>query len=218
MLKPTDMKTAVLSNLNSRGVARRLPQVRGALSACADVDHYVTEDEYAMSAALDAADLRANDLLVVHGGDGTAQRVLTWFAEHLLTRDWPRLALLPSGSTNMSAYDVNRHRRFSRCLQELQWALEHHHDLPLQRRTPVAVAGHFERQLGFFFGSGSIVQGIEYFHAHVAKRGARHEAGAGLALLRTVLGIARKQAPFDQVMQMRFCGDSEPIAIRRLGN
>jgi hypothetical protein len=56
---------------------------------------------------------------------------------------------------------------------------------------------------GLFFGIGTIVQGIEYFHERVRHRGGGHELGAGAALVRTLWGIARHQPPFSHPLEVR---------------
>jgi hypothetical protein len=63
-------------------------------------------------------------------------------------------------------------------------------------------------QYGFFFGAGTIVQGIEYFHRRIQPGGGRHELGAGLALLRTAWGIARRQPPFAEPLQLSLPAES----------
>ena len=57
-------------------------------------------------------------LLVLAGGDGTLQRTLTEALEHTPASALPPIAVLPAGRTNMTAADLNRHRRFAHCAQD----------------------------------------------------------------------------------------------------
>src|SRR5690606_9145379 len=53
-----------------------------------------------------------------------------------------------------------------------------------------------------FFGMGTIVRGIEYFHARIRDSGGAHELGAGVALARAVWGIARREPPFAEPLMV----------------
>jgi hypothetical protein len=55
---------------------------------------------------------------------------------------------------------------------------------------------------GLFFGIGTIVQGVEYFHQRVRRHSGGHELGAGAALVRTLWGIARQQPPFSLPLEV----------------
>lgn len=57
-----------------------------------------------------------------------------------------------------------------------------------------------QKTYGAFFGTGLIVQGIQFCHDFVYKTGMRSELGAGMALIRAVWGIAFKQAPFEKAV------------------
>ena len=96
------MSTAVRSSgQNRRGLAIIEEAAKGA-----GIEHRVLADMADLLPAL--RDLAANDieLLVVNGGDGTLQAVLTAVLEDRPFDSLPFLAVLPRGMTNMSAYDV----------------------------------------------------------------------------------------------------------------
>ncbi len=64
------------------------------------------------------------DLLIVEGGDGTLQRVMTELLAKTPAAALPKVAVLPGGSTNMSAADINEHRGFRQCAVRLQSILQ----------------------------------------------------------------------------------------------
>ena len=95
-------------------------------------------------------DPTAYELLIVQGGDGTLQRVMTDLLTKVPMRALPPVAVLPAGRTNMSAADINRHRRFPDCIATLRRLLDrasaprHRPSAPVGRGRP----GAFHPPLG----------------------------------------------------------------------
>jgi len=156
--------------------------------------------------ALADAALSATDILLVSGGDGTIQHALSW----LLHGERPGLspeksalplvALLPAGSTNMTVMDINVRRGWQRSLDSFLGHIDNSNRLAVRRRELINVRDGDRLHAGFFVGAGAIVRGIEYCNNVLWAGGAaRHERTAGLAMLRTIWGVLRKQPPFDAV-------------------
>jgi hypothetical protein len=57
-----------------------------------------------------ADDVRGAELIALFGGDGTMQITLSRLLEEIPTSELPPVALLPFGTTNMNAADINRAR------------------------------------------------------------------------------------------------------------
>ena len=155
----------------------------------------------------DLPDLAEYDLLIVEGGDGTLQRVMT----ELLTRSpavaLPKVAVLPGGSTNMSAADINKHRGFRRCAARLKGILRGAPQPPAQCRPLVCVqpsAGDCGRRYGWFFGIGAVCSGIRRWSDN--RPGSRLQASwsTARALLREFRGPLRPQ-------QVRLDGQQRPV-------
>jgi hypothetical protein len=137
-------------------------------------------------------------LIIVDGGDGTVQRVLT-----SLVRDdhepMPPLALLPRGTTNMTAADCGLRRGDAASLRRLLEAarsgtLASH----ILRRRLLAVEGAADRagvQRGFFFGMAGIVDAIRLCKQAVHRRGFAGEAASLLTLARLLGGWAMGRRP-----------------------
>lgn len=222
------MKILVLSNPGAARARRGIPALREALPASDGVAHHVTEDPAALPALLCHDRWEPDDLLVLNGGDGTVQHALTLLLAGCPTPRLPRLACLPGGTTNMTAFDLNAHRRFAPCLETLRQAARPGAGPMPAPRSVVRVSapgGAAGGRCGLFFGAGTIVQGIEYFHARIRRNGGGHEMGAGAALLRALWGIARQQPPFDaplavalrapELLPGQGCGP-RPVAVRLL--
>lgn len=132
----------------------------------------------------DLPDTAEYDLLIVEGGDGTLQRVMTELLAKTPASALPKVAVLPGGSTNMSAADINEHRSFRQCAARLHSILEGAPQPLAQRRPLVSVqpsqrqegasdlpansppnrtnpsASGRGRRYGWFFGIGAVCSGI----------------------------------------------------------
>lgn len=151
-------------------------------------------------------------LLVVDGGDGTVQAVVTELLRRLPPDQLPPLAVLPSGSTNMTARDLGSGTHWNTAARSLlalrdaepeAWAITRRAALRIARDDTEAV------DHGFFLGTGSIVRGIEFWHEEMAKGGRLGEWGAGLALARAAWGIWRRQPPFADPARYRLVVDGD---------
>ena len=201
-------RIAILSNAGSGRNARKAALIEsfGGLTA---VHQEVTRSAADLPRALEALLARNPSVLAINGGDGTVHAVLTALGD----RPAPPLAVLPAGSTNMTAHDLRCGGRLSRRRRALL-ALR---DLPRETwptlsRPPLALRCPDGRELrGFFFGMGMIVRGIEYWHASLRHGGGAGEWAAGAALLRVALGMLRREAPFDTPAQLPAMLDGDPL-------
>lgn len=128
------------------------------------------------------------DIIIVLGGDGTLQVVLDALAEAGGTP--PLLAIIPCGTTNMTALDVGCRGAPLPLLARLRRHIEGHEPVPVIRRSVLRVARHSLPALhGMFFGMGVITTGVRYFRERVRGAGLTGEGAAGFAALRALLGL-----------------------------
>ena len=154
------------------------------------------------------------ELLGINGGDGTVHLVLTALLHAADGRPLPTLALLPGGTTSMSARGVNGGVvPFDRALDTLLTALAGEHAGHPRHLVKVHAIGA-AAQLGMCFGMGAIVRGIEYCHERIYSLGLRDEWAAFVALLRAGWGIARREAVFADGVPLDLTIDSEPHSAR----
>lgn len=133
------------------------------------------------------------DLLAVAGGDGTVQCVLSHVMLDNLFAQPPILALVPTGSTNMTGHDVGhvnvrRHGWQALCA----WARQpdearHVQSRPVLRIQPGNQAKPF---CGMFFGAGAIHHAVQYTQKQLHSVGLRGEIGPGFAFLRFLKAVA----------------------------
>jgi len=187
---------AILTNTANR-YNRAHPDVEAdILAALPGARHIATRGTADIAPALDRLIADQCRLLVLNGGDGTVQKVLTELLERAPADAWPTLAILPGGTTNMTARSINgRALSFRRALDALARQVASG-QAPIERPALVAEQPSGTRLAGFFWGMGAILRGIEYCQNTVYGTGIGGEQASGVALVRTVFGIARRQPPF----------------------
>jgi hypothetical protein len=165
-----------------------------------------------VSAALADFASRRVDLLVVNGGDGTVQAVLTTLFNHRPFGTLPLLSVLQSGTTSMTARDVGFTGSRARSLKKLfRWAATGEGNPRLIERPVLQVSapGH-QTRYGMFFGASAIYQGIQYFHRKVNTKGLRGEIGPGLTILRFLWSAVRRGSDFIPPVPVTVAVDDDP--------
>jgi diacylglycerol kinase family enzyme len=145
-------------------------------------------DPVGIHAAVREVLVQGADIIIVLGGDGTLQAVLDSLAQAGGTP--PHLAIVPCGTTNMTALDLGCGDSPTRMLARLRRRIEGHEPVPVIRRSVLRVSRHSLPALhGMFFGMGIITAGVRYFREHVRGTRLSGEKAAGYAALRTLLGL-----------------------------
>ena len=155
---------------------------------------------------------RGVELVVVNGGDGTVQAVLTALFHCRPFEKLPLLAVLQSGTTSMTARDVGFSGSPVKALENIfRWADSGVGDpLVLQRPVlQVQAPGHHPRY-GMFFGTAGIYQGIQYFHRNVNTKGLKGELGPGLTIARFLWAAAFRRNDFISSVPIAVAVDDNP--------
>jgi diacylglycerol kinase (ATP) len=181
------MITNPLSGGNRKGIG----EVRRFLSRnpgihCAEA---VTPED--VNAALADFSGRNIDLLVVNGGDGTVQSVLTALYGRALFPRPPILALLRAGTASMLARDVGVAGEPSAGLAKIRaWSMDSGRNGSLIHERPVLRVSQEEGSepvCGMFFGAGAIPLAIDICHGSMNPNKVRGELMPGLILARHLL-------------------------------
>ncbi|HEV2596502.1 MAG TPA: diacylglycerol kinase family protein [Sphingomicrobium sp.] len=100
-------RIALLSNPKSTGNIAQLPRIRAYCADHPEIFHYEVEQATQIGEAMiSIAHIRPR-ILVINGGDGTVQAVLTELRNgHHFGDTPPPVAVLPSGKTNLIALDL----------------------------------------------------------------------------------------------------------------
>lgn len=183
------MRVGVLNNLRAGKKDSRVGQVLEVLDDYPEVLHIETSSGALVPDALSTFAAEDVELLVLNGGDGTVQRVLTAL---LPTRGWrPMLAPIRGGRTNMTAQDLGAHRRAETGLAGLLEAVRNGSvsERIVERSVLRADLGAGEGvKYGMFFGAGMLHRAIELSHRVFTPGRQQGTFGSGIL---TALLIAR---------------------------
>ena len=173
------MRIGVVNNLRAGKSQEQVSRMLGFLRSHPDVLHVETETADVMPEALAELARQEVDCLVVNGGDGTLQYVLTEILGSGVFGDRvPLVAPLRAGRTNMSAMDLVAD---SDPLRGLESLIECAEDGRIAERVEprrvlrVSYGYGIQRaaQYGMFFGAGIIKRAIELNHRLFDKEGQR---------------------------------------------
>jgi hypothetical protein len=125
------------------------------------------------------------ELIVVNGGDGTVQAVMTGMFGTAHEEPVPLMLVLPGGTTNMTALDIGGPKeppaqtleRFLVSAKQgrLPATLVQRPVIKMQRGTDPAL-------WGMFFGAGAVYHGVNFCRRYVHRIGLKGEIGPGLAM------------------------------------
>lgn len=183
-------KVGLISNPRSLRNRRRLIEIREALAGNPDVAHVTTGASEELGEVLADFASRGIDLLVINGGDGTVQNVLTRLFEERPFETPPYLAILPRGTANTTAADVGLRGSVAAALSRVIRAAcdgtltEHLVERPVLRVEDLAGGA----QHGMMFGAGAVHDAIELCHREVYARGLKGEVGMGVTLAAVLIG------------------------------
>lgn len=183
-------KTAIVLNPRSGRLRKRMDSIRrlAALIPGAVVHEAASLAE--LKRVIDELSAQAPDHLVIAGGDGTVQALLS----HLIVSGhWPSLPLIsivPGGTTNMTATDIGVTGSPEKYLKTLSQSLRTSSGIrlvtrPLLQITQANQPDHY----GMFFGIGIISRGAGYFHRHIKKSGLTGESASAIVILRLLAGL-----------------------------
>lgn len=142
------------------------------------------------------------NVLAVCGGDGTVQQVLNVILSPASPFvQAPTLAILPGGTTNMIAHDLNEG---SRPVAVLETILKHLDGKTLQTRLTsrpvIRLSGGdaISPAYGLFFGAAGIYEATMSNRRSIDRLGVRDGFGPGLRLFAILFKVATGRDPFPQ--------------------
>jgi diacylglycerol kinase family enzyme len=129
------------------------------------------------------------NLLIMAGGDGTVHSALTHL--FLLWRgELPAVAVIPCGTTNMTALDLGMRKKPLAGITLLRTGMARPGTLRYALRPVLCIdQGPLRRQFGMFFGCGLIPHGVKYFHNKVRQLGVTNEFAGGFVMLGYLCGL-----------------------------
>ena len=160
-------------------------ELAGLLKGDARVTVRVLEDFSDLRASLDEMAHEGVDELFISSGDGTVQAIQTEIAEHYAPKFMPRLALLPHGTTNMTAADLGFRNRNIKVQADFIATRE---PRLLARRPTLRVANPKDGKArhGMFLGTGAIWQATLFCQQAIHSVGLKGDAATFATLAAAV--------------------------------
>jgi Diacylglycerol kinase catalytic domain len=194
---------ALLSNPGSTGNVAMLPHIRNFCAHRADVFHYELENAEHIAEALESIARVKPKVLIVNGGDGTVQHVLTelYHGGHF-GKSPPPVAVLPNGKTNLIALDLgvtgDPIAALERILELAETGLQDH---IVQREMIALSKGDRDNRpvLGMFLGGAGFADTILYCRNTIyplgLPNGLSHFVAGAVVLFALLFNVRGKYLP-----------------------
>lgn len=177
-----------LSNPNSgKNKKDGLEKFVQAVNNHSSIRHVISSSEGEMKSALNSAKQSNIAIIIVNGGDGTLQSVLTYLKLKENLAYQPELVLLKAGTTSMGFGDVGFKREINKVLESINRYAAGENQYVKKKTRQVLRMTLTQEELslcGMFFGAGAIHSGILYCRQNMHTKGIRGELGPTMAMLR----------------------------------
>lgn len=202
-------RLGIITNYQAGRNRKRPERIRALVRASGAAAFNVTDLDSIRAATRQLAE-EGVDILAINGGDGTAHAVLT----RLMRRQsrLPLIAVIPGGTTNLTANDLSRVKSPEQALENLvaSAALSEEQMPRVQRRLLEVTIGETQPQYGLVLGAGAVLRGMEHFRDNVGARGFRGELASSFSLFRGLAGMAGGRTAWtdDHLADIRPVGES----------
>jgi diacylglycerol kinase (ATP) len=216
-------KIGLISNPRSRRNQRGPDEIGAVIAGAPDVLHVATDGSDALDEALLEFARQDVGVIVISGGDGTVQRVLTRLFEASYFERVPALAILRRGTANTTAADVGLRGKAASGLSRLLAAARDGMLADYVVERPILRIENIQAttpQRGMMFGAGAITDAIEFCCREIYARGLSGKVGMSVALASLLFGaVLRRRGKGvmrSHAVGVALNGDSEQHADRLL--
>ena len=182
-----ELKIAALSNpLSGRNKRGAFAKFKKLITKFSGIEHIAVSSPQEITRGLEQFKCANIDIIVVNGGDGTLQTVLTYLKKKENLDYSPELVLLPAGTTSMAYGDVGYRGNVENLLLRITASRGNVKGFTRLHRPVLRmnIAGMEKSICGMFFGAGAIYSGILYCRQKLHTKGVRGEIGPSIAMLR----------------------------------
>ncbi len=137
--------------------------------------------------------------LIIYGGDGTVDAVITIIREQRIFAEEPALILLHGGTTNMTIRDLGLK---AKKIKHVKRVLKNLNALKTTPRSPFKIEAKSLNQpvYGFFFGMGAIPRVIDYAKGKVHTKGFTGPVGESFLLMTVLKKLFMGQVANDDLL------------------
>lgn len=191
-------RVGVITNPRSHRMRKRLPAIREVLAAHPEVLQIETGAIADTSQILRELARREVDLIVLAGGDGTVQSVMTAILSERMFERLPALAILPAGMTNLIAINAGVSGTPESGLARLLADADGPATQRCIRRRILSVTQPGWRQpaRGMLLGTAGFYRGVMVGRRRIHPLGAEQGLAAGLAIAASIAQtVLRRSGP-----------------------
>lgn len=187
--KAGSVRVGILCNPSSGRNRKRLDAVRQAAAEIRNAIYWEASSDLELGSVLDAFAGENIEVLAVVGGDGTLHATLNHIFGSRPFSKLPLLALIPGGTTNMTAIDLGLRGNPDRALLSLKRQLRTSTSPATRSRNILRIERQGATTLyGMFFGAGIIANGVNVFTPRVQQMGIDGGIASGIETIRYLLG------------------------------
>jgi hypothetical protein len=209
------LRIGLINNARAGRNKRRVRDVLREVEGARDVAHVVTTSAAAVPEALAKLERERVDLLVVNGGDGTLERVLTGLLARGRPSWLPVIAPLRGGRTNAAAADFGAAASSAAGLRALLAdARGGRLETRIVERAVLRVTPRHggEPRCGMFAGAGLLGRAVSWTTHNLPKGRAQESFGVALVLAKLLGDIAlRRENALTRAEKVRLSFDGAPL-------
>jgi|GEM_PF-4510075 len=193
------MKIALITNPNSGWNKKHKDDVSAALAKHdpdGHITHYQTPSVELLEEALMQCADNNIDFLIINGGDGTIDDVVTLIrTRNIFTKKDPAYAFLPGGTTNMTHQAMRKGRHviggLRAILNDIYSDVDIRSRLADRALLKLDIKDHGRVLYGFFFGAAAIPKLISYARNKLHKRGLSGKLGHLIMFFTLIVKLVR---------------------------
>jgi diacylglycerol kinase family enzyme len=209
------LRFGLINNLRAGRNKRRVRDVVSEIEGARDVVHAVTTSAEMVPEALAQMEREQVELLVVNGGDGTLERVLTGLLANGRPGWLPVIAPLRGGRTNVAASDFGAARDSAAGLRELLADARAGRlaTRVLERGVLRVTPKHGGAvRCGMFVGAGLLGRAVTWTSRKLPKGRAQETFGVGLVLGKLLFDVvASRDSALTRAEKIRVSFDGQPL-------
>ena len=179
----------ILCNPASGRLKGRLHEIKRSLNTIPDSSYCEAVSSTEINQSIRRfADSRIN-LFIIVGGDGTVHTSFTHLF-HIWKGKLPVVAVIPGGTTNMTALDLGMKRSPIESISLLGSAIADPEPTKYTLRRVLRIEqGEILKLFGMFFGCGLIPHGVKFFHNNIRGLGVTNEFAGGFVMIKYLPGF-----------------------------